>query len=333
VLLLATAAFVANDLRSFRNSLVVSLSSTAQLVGESTISSLVFVDAESATEVLATLRLEPHIANACTYDAAGDIFATYSRSFESFPCPPAQPAGSLFGDDYLTHFAEISSREEQIGTIYLRADLREFRERVYQYVKVAVAVLAAGLLLSLSLALMLQRAISGPILHLVAATRSVSQTGDYERRVPREGEDELGELCDGFNEMLGEIQQRDQSLRDALEARVAERTGELAAANTSLHEVNAELVDARDKALEASRVKSQFLANMSHELRTPLNAIIGYSEILQEEAEDEGLESFVADLQRVHGAGRHLLLLISDILDLSKIEAGRMDLYLEDFSI
>lgn len=116
-------------------------------------------------------------------------------------------------------------------------------------------------------------------------------------------------------------------------SRCARRTGELAAANTSLQEVNTELVDARDKALEANRVKSQFLANMSHELCTPLNAIIGYSEILQEEAEEEGLESFVADLQRVHGAGRHLLSLVSDILDLSKIEAGRMDLYLEDFSI
>jgi len=146
----------------------------------------------------------------------------------------------------------------------------------------------------------------------------------------------LGELCDGFNEMLEEIQQRDQSLREArdvLEERVEERTAELAAANTSLHESNTELVEARDRALEASRVKSQFLANMSHELRTPLNAIIGYSEMMQEEAEDEGLETFIPDLQRVHGAGRHLLALISDILDLSKIEAGRMDLYLEEFSV
>jgi len=83
----------------------------------------------------------------------------------------------------------------------------------------------------------------------------------------------------------------------------------------------------------ASRHKSQFLANMSHELRTPLNAIIGYSEMLQEEAEDLGEASFIPDLQKVNAAGKHLLGLINDILDLSKIEAGRMDLYLESFEV
>ena len=84
---------------------------------------------------------------------------------------------------------------------------------------------------------------------------------------------------------------------------------------------------------EASQHKSHYLANMSHELRTPLNAIIGYSEMLQEEAEDLGQEAFIPDLRKVNAAGQHLLGLINDILDLSKIEAGRMDLHLETFSV
>jgi signal transduction histidine kinase len=84
---------------------------------------------------------------------------------------------------------------------------------------------------------------------------------------------------------------------------------------------------------EATRHKSTFLANMSHELRTPLNAIIGYSEMLQEEAEDLGEASLIPDLQKVNAAGKHLLGLINDILDLSKIEAGRMDLFVEEFEI
>ena len=89
-----------------------------------------------------------------------------------------------------------------------------------------------------------------------------------------------------------------------------------------------------NRALEiASRHKSQFLANMSHELRTPLNAIIGYSEMLQEEAEETDAEAFLPDLQRINTAGKHLLGLINDILDLSKIEAGRMDLDLSTFEI
>jgi PAS domain S-box-containing protein len=84
---------------------------------------------------------------------------------------------------------------------------------------------------------------------------------------------------------------------------------------------------------QASRAKSQFLANMSHELRTPLNAIIGYSEMLQEEAEDLEQADFIPDLKKIHTAGRNLLCLINDILDLSKIEAGKTDLYLEDFDV
>ena len=83
----------------------------------------------------------------------------------------------------------------------------------------------------------------------------------------------------------------------------------------------------------ASRHKSEFLANMSHELRTPLNAIIGYSEMLQEEAAELGADGFVPDLKKIHAAGKHLLELINAVLDLSKIEAGKMELYLETFAV
>jgi signal transduction histidine kinase len=93
------------------------------------------------------------------------------------------------------------------------------------------------------------------------------------------------------------------------------------------------LIRAQQESHEANQHKSLFLANMSHELRTPLNAIIGYSEMLQEEAADLGEPSFVSDLNNIHSSGHHLLSLINDILDVSKIEAGKMEVYPEDFNL
>ena len=102
---------------------------------------------------------------------------------------------------------------------------------------------------------------------------------------------------------------------------------------TELKKGEEELAKARDQAITANSAKSDFLASMSHELRTPLNAIIGYSELLLDEAEDDGQDAYIPDLQKIQSAGKHLLALINDVLDLSKIEAGKIDLYFETFEV
>ena len=147
-------------------------------------------------------------------------------------------------------------------------------------------------------------------------------------------------------ELLKHPQVKNEELRTSTEIILAaKRLAEEAtsALQSQVHELNAarramlnileDLEEAKQEAVEATKAKSAFLANMSHELRTPMNAILGYSEMLMEDAEDQGQEDFIPDLQKIHTAGKHLLGLINEILDLSKIEAGKMDLYLESFDV
>jgi len=115
--------------------------------------------------------------------------------------------------------------------------------------------------------------------------------------------------------------------------RVSEIRFAMQTMEAKLDDKNKDLALARDRALAASRAKSGFLANMSHELRTPLNAVIGYAEIMMEDFEDSEHQQYVGDLKRIQNAGKHLLSLINDILDLSKIEAGKMGLNLEYFRV
>ncbi|WP_197090036.1 ATP-binding protein, partial [Crocosphaera watsonii] len=155
---------------------------------------------------------------------------------------------------------------------------------------------------------------------LLASTKAVEKLGkgELDTRIAIEGEDELATLGTNINLMAEQIQ--------SLLSEEEKRNAELA---LSIEEVK----KAKASAEEANQAKSSFLANMSHELRTPMNAIIGYSEMLQEEAEDLGQEDFLPDLQKIHASGKHLLNLINDILDLSKIEAGRMEIYPETFDV
>lgn len=168
---------------------------------------------------------------------------------------------------------------------------------------------------------LIKNEIEKPLTELMYATNDITQ-GNLDLQIKIKRKDELGHLAFLFNQMAKKLQESFQSLaknNEELEIRVKKRTHQLE--------------EAKEIAEEANQAKSSFLANMSHELRTPLNAIIGYSELLEEEAEDLGEAEFVEDLQKIQDAGKHLLGLINDILDISKIEAGKMELYLEEFKI
>jgi PAS domain S-box-containing protein len=150
----------------------------------------------------------------------------------------------------------------------------------------------------------------------------------------REAEQYTGEAASGRPAHgIGKRRRRDGSFLDVELAGVPVEVGGERVGILALYHDVTELLHARREAEQANRAKSQFLANMSHELRTPLNAIIGYAEILQEEARDRGIADFVPDLARIRSSGGHLLSLINDVLDLSKVEAGRMELFLEEFDL
>ncbi len=190
--------------------------------------------------------------------------------------------------------------------------------------QVAEGLLPLVLLIALGASLvlfMLTRRMLRPLRDIHAAVARLGE-GEWPQEVKVRSRDEVGALAGAFNRMAADLRQTVATIED----KVRLRTGELEASNAALGQ-------AREAADVANKAKSRFLANMSHELRTPLNAIIGYSEILEEEAEDRQLDDLVPDLRKIHGAGRHLLQLINDILDLSKVEAGKMDLYLETFAV
>ena len=190
---------------------------------------------------------------------------------------------------------------------------------------------AAGLLFLLGVVALVARRVAAPLQKLThAAAELEAGQLDRERLSPllRRG-DEVGDLGRGFTRMADEIRKREESLaawNADLEKTVAARTAELKNAVDEAEE-------ARAQAQEANKTKSAFLANMSHELRTPMNAIIGYSEMLIEESEDTGEKWMESDLKKILSSAKHLLQLINDILDLSKIEAGRMTVFLEPVDI
>ncbi len=200
----------------------------------------------------------------------------------------------------------------EIGEVQVVADVSELRTVLMDSVGSALAAGFLAVLVGLLVALRLEKTLTGPIVALTTAMRTVRERHDYQTRVPRISNDETGHLVDAFNDMLGEIRTRDAALarhRDTLEETVEQRTEELRHATVVAERANA--------------AKSDFLATMSHEIRTPMNGMLVMAEMLNASGLPPRLQRY-ADV--IVTSGRSLLSIINDILDFSKIEAGRMEL-------
>jgi two-component system sensor histidine kinase/response regulator len=228
----AGIGFAEYGVQRFKQASIQDLNALANILGTNCTAPLAFKDPKSAGDILQALAVKPHILAAVIYDHDDKPFAVYSQAGakNSYTPPPIKGEFSRSTSSRVLIFQEIEFEGEKIGTVFLEGDRGEDRQLLYSYLLFFGLIIAAVSLGAYAMAGRLQRPISSPILELAWTTKMVTSTRDYSIRAGKRSEDEVGVLIDGFNEMLGQIQNRDTELRHArqdLERRVDERTLEL----------------------------------------------------------------------------------------------------------
>lgn len=250
------------------------------------------------------------------YNRPGDRSGTYKSVIESLLRKVRSEGASdravvEFQSDVLALAQPVLLNTKVLGHLIAIRELDSVYGLLWSIIATVIAAAGVTLALTFVAANYLSQVFTKPLSDLERVMAGVSKKGDYTVRVITTSGDEVGALMREFNGMLEQIDRRDRDLANAID----------------------ELKNARDAAELASRVKSQFLANMSHELRTPLNAIIGYSEMLADDARNNQHVGYIAELDRIYIAAQHLLTLINDILDLSRVESGKMQFMYEPTDI
>lgn len=339
----ALAAFYLFEVYRFRHETAAEMDSAAALVTDSAISSIESNPAPLDVS-LQSLGKMPNVVAAAIYSPENRLLAKYIKQGSNEFIPRPTRINFNFSNDEVVIVRALRKDGNTLGTLYVKADISQLAtERLREPLQAMVIVFLGACLLAMVASHFLQRRLAGPITDLASTAKQVAATGNYDVRVIARGQDEIAGLVRSFNTMLEGIQQRDRDL-SAAKITAEEARERLRLINVQLEEANrtldqkvrertVELEHAVVSAREANQAKSTFLAKMSHELRTPMNAIIGYSEIRLEEAEDGGDAAAIADLKKILGAAQHLLGLINDVLDISKIEAGKMELHLGTFDV
>ncbi len=278
--------------------------------------SLAFDDKRGVAETLAILRARPETSGAWVYDAQGRLVGQYGQT----EAPAADERGGGLGSGRLTLGQDVTVDGVKVGSLVITNELSRLWVALMLAVGAVGLASVAGFAATLLVARRLATAITQPVAQLARASSAMAANPASAQHLAPGGGKEVGAAVDAFNRMLDELGARDAALLEAnraLEQRVAERT--LA------------LQREKERAEAASVAKTRFLANMSHELRTPLNAVIGAAQLLQ--AQEEQLPGQAHLVEVIRQSGLNLLGLIENVLDLSRIETGVLDLSPEDFNL
>jgi signal transduction histidine kinase len=310
-LLSACIAFFVYDQYTFREELIRNLSAQADIIGSNSVSALTFNDPQSAANTLGALRSVPGINSAGIVTNDGRLFARYVRNPGLQTLNPAHiPTNATtytFTDNEAMLRQPIIFQGSQLGTVYVRSDLKERTTRLKRYLAIAAGILLFSLLAALLVSGIFRRAVAEPIVRLADTARTVSQEKNYSIRArPTGGRDEVAVLINAFNEMLTQIQFRDTELQQAhveLEQRVEERTRQLMAANRELE---------------------TFSYSVSHDLRGPLEIINGFTHILLTEHGSKLDPGALEYVQQINAATQRMAELIDDLLNLSRVSTTSM---------
>jgi two-component system sensor histidine kinase BarA len=305
------------ELSRFAEAKQAEMQATAEILAVSAAEPVAAGDRSSARRALNAIGRIPNVSFAEIRGADGAPFAEAGIGVGLTADRDAAPVGQssfwrMLARGSLFVTADIVKGGRKVGRLGLLVDTSELGERLRQALAAAALSAAAAVGIGLLVAARLQRSITRPLGELARTMNEVRLTSDFAQRAERRSDDETGQLVDAFNDMLDQIGQRDRALEDhraGLERTIDERTRELATA--------------RDAAEAANRAKSDFLATMSHEIRTPMNGMLVMAELLAGTDLPARQQRYAETIVR---SGQTLLTIINDILDLSKIEAGKLEL-------